>query len=356
MSNKKSIMTIVVDGNWLLMSRLSILRMRIKDEDTLVKEVKLMMIKSVNKLLRDIPQIDNVIFVADGGSWRNKISIPEFLKKDHITYKGNREKDKDLDWDKIFKGYDEFIDILKETGVCVSREKGVEGDDWCAYWSKLLNSKNINCLIWSADRDLTQLVKIDSKSKCFTACWKKDAIVIESVDHTSDNEMDFFFNSYDSNENQKLLETLCMKAKKVEEIHPMDIVIDKTIRGDLGDNILPVVYKKAKNPNSDKIFRVSNKELDLSIDITSVDEVNAYFEDLLNKKTWKDKAMSTLDEIIEHFFYNERLVWLDPSQYPDEILEKMTKYSIPVINKDLSLAEQKIQAEKNDVYDVLEEI
>ena len=53
---------------------------------------------------------------------------------------------------------------------------------------------------------------------------------------------------------------------------------------------------------------------------------------------------------------NEKLVWLDPSQYPDEILEKMAKYSIPVINKDLSLAEQKIQAEKNDVYDVLEEI
>ena len=66
--------------------------------------------------------------------------------------------------------------------------------------------------------------------------------------------------------------------------------------------------------------------------------------------------MSTLDEIVEHFFYNERLVWLDPSQYPDEILEKMSKHAIPVINKDLSLAEQKIQAEKNAVYDVLEEI
>ena len=41
MSNNKSIMTLLVDGNWLLMSRLSILRMRIKDEDTLIKEVKL---------------------------------------------------------------------------------------------------------------------------------------------------------------------------------------------------------------------------------------------------------------------------------------------------------------------------
>lgn len=61
-------------------------------------------------------------------------------------------------------------------------------------------------------------------------------------------------------------------------------------------------------------------------------------------------------KLLNIFFYNEKLVWLDPSQYPDEILEKMKKYSIPAINKDLSLAEQKIQAEKNDVYDVLEEI
>ena len=44
MSNKSNCV-LIIDGNWLLMSRLSILRMRIKDEDTLIKEVKLMMIK-----------------------------------------------------------------------------------------------------------------------------------------------------------------------------------------------------------------------------------------------------------------------------------------------------------------------
>ena len=85
MSNIKSNLTLVVDGNWLLMSRISILRMRIKDEETLVKEMKLMMIKSINKLIREIHQIDNVIFVADGGSWRSKIEVPDFLKKDHGT-------------------------------------------------------------------------------------------------------------------------------------------------------------------------------------------------------------------------------------------------------------------------------
>jgi len=354
MSNIKSKLTLVVDGNWLMMSRLSILRMRIKDEDTLIKELKLMMIKSINKLIRDIPQIDNVIFVADGGSWRNKVEIPSFLKKDHITYKGTREKDKELDWDKIFVGYDDFINVLRDTGVSVYRESGIEGDDWCNYWSKLLNSKNINCLIWSADRDLTQLVKIDPKTKVFTATWNKNYMTIESIDHSSDNDMDFFFNSYDSNENQKLLETLCMKAKRVDEIHPMDVVIDKLIRGDIGDNVIPVVYKKGKSSN--KLFRVSQKELDFNLDITRLDDVNAYFEELLDKKAWKGKATANADECVEHFFYNERLVWLDASQYPDEILEKMTKYQLKPCYKDLSLAEQKIQAEKNEVFDVLEEI
>ena len=355
MSNNRSKLTLIVDGNWLMMSRLSILRMRIKDEDTLIKELKLMMIKSINKMIRDIPQIDNVIFIADGGSWRNKIEVPEFLKKDHITYKGNREKDKEIDWDKIFKGYDEFINVLKETGVNVSREQYIEGDDWAAYWSKLLNSKNINCLIWSADRDLTQLVKINPKTKVFTACWNKTYMTIEAIEHQEESDMDFFFNSYDSNENQKLIERLYMKAGRVEEIHPMDVVIDKIIRGDLGDTILPVVYKKGKSSN--KLFRVAQKELDFTLNITQLNEVNAYFEELLNKKAWKDKATASVDEIIEHFFYNERLVWLDASQYPDNILEKMRKYQLNGnYNKDLSLAEQKIQAEKNEVYSVLEDI
>lgn len=353
MSNKKSL-SLIVDGNWLLMSRLNILRMRIKDEETLVKEVKLMMIKSINKLIREIPAIDNVIFVADGGSWRNKVEVPSFLKKNHITYKGNREKDKDLDWDKIFAGYDEFIDVLRETGVYVCREQYVEGDDWVAYWSKKLNSKNINCLIWSADRDLTQLVKIDPKTKVFTACWNKNYMTIESIDHTSDDETDFFFTSPDVTSNQTLLENICMKAKKINEIHPMDVVIDKIIRGDLGDNIIPVVYKKGKS--SDKLFRVASKELDLNLDITRLDEVNAYFEELLNKKAWQNKATANIDEIVEHFFYNERLVWLDPSQYPDEIIQKMSRYQLKASNKDLSLAEQKIQAEKNEVFSVLEDI
>lgn len=353
MSNKKSLLSLIVDGNWLLMSRLSILRMRIKDEDKLLKELKIMMIKSMNVMMRNFPQIDNVIFVADGGSWRNGVEIPAFLKKDHVTYKGNREKDKDLDWDKVFATYDEFVNTLKESGICVSREKGVEGDDWCAYWSKTLNSKNTNVIIWSADRDLTQLVHIDPKTKCFTICWNKNYMTMELVEHNSD-DMDFFFD-FDNTVNQQLLENISIKAKDIHEIHPMDVVIDKIVRGDAGDNILPIVQKKGKS--SDKLFRVAQKELDLSMDITRLDEITAWVDELLNKKTWQGKVDGkTEDQIVEHFEYNRRLVWLDPSSYPDDILEKMRSHHAENANNELSIAMQKIQAEKNEVTDILEEI
>lgn len=353
MSNRKSNLTLIVDGNWLLMSRLSILRMRIKDEDKLLKELKIMMIKSMNVMMRNFPQIDNIIFVADGGSWRNGLEIPSFLKKDHITYKGNREKDKDLDWDKVFATYDEFVETLKECNICVSREKGVEGDDWCAYWSKTLNSKNTNVIIWSADRDLTQLVHIDPKSKCFTICWNKNYMTMELIEHNSD-DMDFFFD-FDNTVNQQLLENISIKAKDIHEIHPMDVVIDKIVRGDAGDNILPIVQKKGKS--SDKLFRVAQKELDLSMDITRLDEITAWVDELLNKKTWQGKVDDkTEDQIVEHFEYNRRLVWLDPSSYPDEVLEKMRNHHVENANNDLSIAMQKIQAEKNEVTDILEEI
>lgn len=353
MSNKKSLLSLIVDGNWLLMSRLSILRMRIKDEDKLLKELKIMMIKSMNVMMRNFPQIDNIIFVADAGSWRNGLPIPTFLKKDHITYKGNREKDKEIDWDKVFATYDEFVDTLRESGICVSREKGVEGDDWCAYWSKTLNSKNTNVIIWSADRDLTQLVKTDPKTKCFTICWNKNYMTMELIVLNSDN-MDFFF-EFDNTVNQQLLENISIKAKEIHEIHPMDVVIDKIVRGDAGDNILPIVQKRGKS--SDKLFRVASKELDLSMDITRLDEITAWVDELLNKKTWQGKVDDkTEDQIVEHFEYNRKLVWLDPSSYPDEILEKMRAYHVETPNNDLSLAMQKIQAEKNEVTDILEEI
>ena len=95
MSKKKSKLTLIIDGNWLFLSRMSILVNKFPNERDMMKELKLLMIKSINVVLRTFPLIDNIIFVADGGSWRNKIEIPDFLKSEGIEYKGHRHQSDD---------------------------------------------------------------------------------------------------------------------------------------------------------------------------------------------------------------------------------------------------------------------
>ena len=165
----KSKLTLIVDGNWLLMSRLAVISGRYPDTNELNRELKLLMIRSINLVLRTFPVIDNIIFVADGGSWRNtEVTVPLFLQNDGIEYKGNREHSDDIDWDVIFAGYEDFLNVLKDNGVTVSKEKMIEGDDWCWWWSTYLNSQGTNVIVWSKDRDLTQLVNTDNNDKEFS--------------------------------------------------------------------------------------------------------------------------------------------------------------------------------------------
>ena len=105
----KSKLTLLIDGNWLLMSRLSVLSNSYVDDFELCQELKLLMIKSINVVLRTFPFIDNIIFCADGGSWRSKIEIPSCLHHDEegqlVEYKGTRSRSTDINWEVIFNGY-----------------------------------------------------------------------------------------------------------------------------------------------------------------------------------------------------------------------------------------------------------
>ena len=245
MPNSK--LTLLVDGNWLLMSRLSILQTRYSDDDKLCKDLKLMMIRSINIVLKQFTEIDNIIFISDGGSWRNKLPVPDFIQEE---YKGNRKLDDSIDWDLIFGAYEDFQNKLRAADITVCKEPNLEGDDWLWYWSKKLNSEGTNVIIWSRDKDLTQLVNID-KDSCFTVCWSKDGGLITV--HKDEEEMDFFFNEAYS-ENEQLYHSITDKVKDITEINPKSVVIDKIIRGDKGDNVFPIIQKKSKT--SDKLFRV----------------------------------------------------------------------------------------------------
>jgi len=342
MPNSK--LTLLIDGNWLLMSRLSVLQTRYSDDDKLCKDLKLMMIRSINIVLKQFTEIDNIIFVSDGGSWRNKLPIPDFLEEE---YKGNRIKDESINWDMIFDAYEDFASKLRAAGITVCKEPNLEGDDWMWYWSEKLNSEGTNVIIWSRDKDLTQLIKIN-KDSCFTICWTKDTGVITV--HQDEDEMDFFFNEAYS-ENEQIYHSIIDKAKEFKEINPKEVVIDKIIRGDKGDNIFPIIVKKSK---SDKVYRVSQKDINSELDYNDEEEYTTFLENLLNQKAYKDKVDKPLDQIVKHFEYNRQLVVLQKESYPPEILKIFDDYKTYKICKDTHEVEYQLVAEANSISSILD--
>jgi len=343
MPNSK--LTLLIDGNWLLMSRLSVLQTRYSDDDKLCKDLKLMMIRSINIVLKQFTEIDNIIFVSDGGSWRNKLQIPDFLQEE---YKGNRVKDESINWDMIFDTYEDFSNKLKSCGITVCKEPNLEGDDWMWYWSNKLNSEGTNVIIWSRDKDLTQLIKIN-KDYCFTVCWTKDTGVVTV--HTDEEEMDFFFNEQYS-ENEKIYHSLLDKAKESKEINPHEVIIDKIIRGDKGDNILPIIQKKSSK--GDKVFRVSQKDINSELDFNNEEEYKTYLTNLLNQKSYKGKVDKSLEQIIKHFEYNRQLVVLQKESYPEEVLKIFDNYKDYKICKDTHEIEYQLIAEANQISSILD--
>jgi hypothetical protein len=91
---KKNNCTLICDGNWLLVSRFSVinggfdknLSEAVKKQSQL--ELEELMAKSINIVINRFQDIDNIILVTDGGSWRKQLSVPDCLQD--IVYKGNR--------------------------------------------------------------------------------------------------------------------------------------------------------------------------------------------------------------------------------------------------------------------------
>jgi 5'-3' exonuclease len=349
----KSKLTLVVDGNWLLMSRLAVMNGRYPNLDELLRELKLLMVRSTNLVLKTFPAIDNIIFVADGGSWRNNITeIPEFLKNEGIEYKGNRAHSLDIDWDAVFADYESFLNLLSKNGINVCRERNIEGDDWCAWWSYFLNNEGTNVIIWSKDKDLTQLVKTDNNG-CFTVCWNKENGV--TCFRKDDDEFNFLFNNAFS-ENDKIFRSICSKSVDTLHINPNQVIVDKIIRGDAGDNIMPIIVKKPQSQTS-RVYRVSAKDIKGDLDIYNQDSVREYIEGLCESKSYKQRLNDrTVDEVIEHFYYNRKLVLLNIENYPEEVFNTLSNYVTYNCSKDLSQIEYSIAAKKLDLQDVLDTI
>ena len=304
--------TLIIDGNWLLMKSVYSKQYDFQPDaaevlkqcsrDTLIDS----MLGSINFTLNLFDGIvDNILYVSDGGSWRKFIQPPKFMQEQE--YKGTRQRAEDKDWDYIFKTHEILQEGLKNAGVTVCNEWKIEGDDWAWYWTNKLNSLCTNCIIWTTDNDLKQLIKLDNGN--FTAWYNdKNGIFFDqgyNIDDMSD--IDYFMTAGKDN---YIIESIQTITSNISYVNPNKIVMEKIISGDTSDNIrsLMVLHKNGKN------YRITEKDAAKVID--NYDNIEDFIADrdniIAQLRGIKKFALAeeTPEQMSELFDYNKRLVWL----------------------------------------------
>ena len=331
---KKNKCTLICDGNWLLLSRFSVIGrgfevdMPEHAKEHAKKELHELMAKSISVVLNRFPVIDNIILVTDGGSWRKQLPVPEVIE--NVTYKGNRTTAKELDWKYIYGALTELSEQCKNLGVTVSNHSSIEGDDWIWYWSRRLNAEGTSCIIWSSDNDLKQLVQTDNDTLAFTA-WYNDRNGVwfdMSNKQEFEDDLDYFMSPIKLK--SPLLENFIQLSKSTSYINPDDIIMEKIICGDAGDNIKSI----AKSVSGSKTYKISIKmwnEIKSSLNITSLKEFlnlkQSIINSILNIKKFNQCNVSDLSEM---FDYNIKLVWLNESVIPETIIMYMNQLNYNV--------------------------
>jgi 5'-3' exonuclease len=255
--------TIILDGNYFIFSRLYVLPRvktplgfgeipgvdnRFMSSDT---EMGIFMRKLATDFASELRKLKNItskiVFVVDSKSWRKDL----FPK---VEYKANREQDSKINWENVRKVTDNFIALLAEQGVIIHKSKGAEGDDLVFAWSTELNNRGENCIIWSGDTDLMQLVNYNRSTNSYTLWYDNTRCRLAvypgfnkylEIDDTQGNDFDDIFNTDTvfliSNQIKLELSTFINSNQlAVNEIYCDDYVFTKILTGDKSDNIKSV--------------------------------------------------------------------------------------------------------------------
>jgi hypothetical protein len=293
------------------------------------------------------PFINQIVFAVDSKSWRKDL-FPE------AQYKGTRTQDSSVDWSAVYEVYDEFKLILAKKGVIVNQVKGAEADDILFAWSTYLNTQGKNCIIWTGDRDMIQLVDYSKATDGYSLWYyntKRKLIAFEGFNDifsdTTELEIsndDLLFNM-DSPSHQsdriknEMIDWMKKNSIEVEEINCDRFVFQKILMGDKSDNIKSVVtYQKPMKNGKDRTFSITDKQAEVILE-QYIKEEGEFVIDHMFNKTQVDKIVNLIYRIIGHdtqvnilnrFNQNLDLMLLHYNTIPEPIQQEITK----VIDRD----------------------
>ena len=353
--------TLLIDGNWLCMSRMAVIgrgfEMDMPDhvKERAKKDLHELMAKSIAIVLNRFNIIDNVILVTDGGSWRKQLPVPQQLQ--NVTYKGNRAPAKELDWKYIYGALTDLSEQCKVIGMTVSNHSSIEGDDWIWYWSRRLNADGTSCIIWSSDNDLKQLIQTNTSTIAFTAWYNDRNGVWLDSNYNEEPEDDLEFFMRPMRVKSPLLENLRQFSRTTSFINPDDIVMEKIICGDAGDNIKPI----ARVACGSKTYKVSPKmwnEVKESLNINNLSDFFTHKNDIITAVLSIKKFVDcNYEDLSEMFDYNIKLVWLHESVVPETIIMYMNQLEYNVVDTNYIKSNFKTMCKaENEIESIFESV
>ena len=339
--------SLIIDGNYFLHSRLFVLPNK-KDEILLSSEKsqKDLMRKLSIDLAAEVRKmssfIDQVVVAVDAKSWRKDL-FPE------AQYKGTRTLDSSIDWNAVFNVYEEWQKILAKQGVIVHQINGAEADDVLFGWSTQLNNQGKNCIVWTGDRDLIQLVNYNqamdaytlwyynSKKSLFAFKGFNDVLKQQKANNISNDEL-LFNMANDAVLHDKMVEDMKDFIQKdkvnITEVNCDEFIFTKILQGDTSDNIKSVATW-TKTTKSGKILNCSiTEKMATKVLQQFIKENKEFTTDMFFNKDMVAKMADvihrvikkhTLKEIKQRLNQNIDLMLLHYNTIPDAIQKEIYK-------------------------------
>jgi len=266
--------TLMIDGNYFVYSRLYVMPRR-KDKRLLDSEkdqgqfMRKLCIDFASEIRKMKPFVDQVVIAVDSKSWR-KDFYPE------AEYKGTRKTDDSVNWDAVYSIYDEFRALLAKNGVIIQQTPGAEADDILFARATELNNQGKNCIIWTGDRDLIQLVDYTQATDGYTLWYYNtrrnliafngfnELINTKTGDSLTNDELLFNLNNDNISSDEikdKIKEWTRSNRVNIEEIDSRKFIFQKILIGDKSDNIPSVVtYNKAMKNGKVRTFSITDNQ------------------------------------------------------------------------------------------------
>lgn len=299
------------------------------------------MVTDLSYSLNSFKGYKRVICVKDSKSWRKGINIPN-----GSIYKDNRTKSDDINWSVFYESVNEFLDILEENGIIISRIDNAEGDDLIYLWSNYILNKEEpdNVLILSADSDLSQIVDFNDDVYCvlYDTRQKNNTLIAKNGFNKwlyekleEEQEIDIFnVDIFEKITHKNGVDLIKENLKKLDlhEVNPKEVILNKIICGDSGDNI-PSIWEWGGIKDNGKFEkRITNRhyiKLHENI-INNIGEID--IEELRTNTSFRNRIRLVLQEnaktVIESNKFRERLdinttlVYLNRDIIPEEIVEE----------------------------------